>query len=338
MCLSMEGRGYIAFVGQPGERGARGSTGLPGERGPKGDPGPVGPPGSPSKCNSCKEELDDIGIENSLTEDTIRFARADCVSLTIGKKEYFGSADESYTAFMIDSNPPKESDFGRFWATTHDNTQLLEFQDATMLTLNNPSRIHNLEIPVDGNSLVVHDGFLFYKMSGIPKIIRYDLRNDVTASLLIPGFENCKMKPLYLSGNNYVDFSIDQNGLWAIFSRADSDSTIVMKIDHYDMSVVYTWEVPLNNKHVIDMFIAAGTLYTLQFSPTFEIEINLTINFLSRNVTELHIRGIEQTGGITAVTYDYKNEQLLIVDGRKRIIYPFYCDDQGILPTYVRSE
>ncbi|KAK5649029.1 hypothetical protein RI129_003921 [Pyrocoelia pectoralis] len=344
-------RGEPGQTGIRGEKGDHGVPGLPGTQGLKGEIGPPGnagisgPMGLPTQCSLCLNENDvkpeNVSIRSTGERNTppLVLSGTDCVSFAIGHEESFGLTDGIDATFMTDSNPSKEAGTARFWATTNDNMRLLEFHDAPTLFFNRPSRIYDLEVPFHGNAHVIYNGFFFYKLNGqIPKIIRYDLKNKSTRSLLIPGFEKCKMKPLYLSSYNYVDLSVDQNGLWAIFSNVESDSTTVIKINHNDMNILNTWEIAINNKHVIDMFMAYGVLYTVEFSPTFDIEIHLAVNLISNNVTLSNIQGIHQTGGITTITYDYRNEELLVIDGRKRIIYPFYCDDEGILPSYVSSE
>lgn len=44
---------------------------------------------------------------------------------------------------------------------------------------------------------------------------------------------------LYTTEYNYVDFSVDDNGLWAIYTTADSNNTIVAKVSKHVRNVIH---------------------------------------------------------------------------------------------------
>ncbi|KAK5649031.1 hypothetical protein RI129_003923 [Pyrocoelia pectoralis] len=331
--------------GLNGKDGLQGVQGLKGERGPPGQDGKeglLGPRGLPGQCNLCEtkherrnESVIVKKIENKMYSGFRINKSAECPSIVIGEREILGGIDEVYTSFMVDSKPPSKTEGYKYWVTKNDKFKLYEFDDMELFIKNKPSTVYDLEVPFDGNAHVVYDGLFFYKVKGTnPKIMKYDFKNGKSQTLIIPDLPQYKMKRLYLNNYNFFDFSVDQNGLWVIFSILDQ--TAVAKINHESMIIECMWEISLKNNNVIDMFVASGTLYTLEFTPTFDVEVHLAIDLDSNTVTQVNIGGIHQTGGITMATYDYSTYQLLLVDGDRRLVYPFFCEDE-IPPIHVRA-
>lgn len=77
-------------------------------------------------------------------------------------------------------------------------------------------------------------------MKGTKRILRYNLATKNTISLDLPGDMNRTSK-LYSGQYNYVDFCVDENGLWLIFDVPDSNNTAVMKVRYY-----HNYETPSN--------------------------------------------------------------------------------------------
>lgn len=55
---------------------------------------------------------------------------------------------------------------------------------------------------------------------------------------------------LYKAGYNLVDFNVDDNGLWIIYSVPDSNWTVVSKIDSWTLDVEYSLNISLNHHKV----------------------------------------------------------------------------------------
>lgn len=66
-----------------------------------------------------------------------------------------------------------------------------------------------------------------------------------------------------------VDFSADDNGLWAIYSMSESNNTAVAKLsfdpNKDDLNVDYIWNISLNHKQVrFFLYLPFHTIYSLK--------------------------------------------------------------------------
>lgn len=86
-----------------------------------------------------------------------------------------------------------------------------------------------MDHPFGGNSHVVYKGSFFYNVKDTSRIIKFHLKNESMVSLDLPT-NNTKLSKLYSGQFNYMDFSVDDNGLWVIFAVPDSNNTAVMKV------------------------------------------------------------------------------------------------------------
>lgn len=60
---------------------------------------------------------------------------------------------------------------------------------------------------------------------------------------------------LYNRQSNYVDFSMDENGLWVVYTRKGYPHLMVSKLEIEDFRVVSTWELDVNGTDFADAFI-----------------------------------------------------------------------------------
>ncbi|XP_031345578.1 gliomedin-like isoform X2 [Photinus pyralis] len=323
-------KGEIGVIGVPGERGVTGPPGNSGIPGIPGLPGPVGPPGQ----EGVQGPKGDKGEKGERETPTIRIVPriSGCEQLSIGKLDFFQTLNETWTSIMIDSNPLTESDGQKFWGTMRDIPKLFEFNSLESLAKNDPSVIYDLTIPFEGNSHVVYQGSFFYNSKDrMEEIIKYDFSSQKTESLIVPGISSTEKK-MYLSGYSRFDFSVDEYGLWIVFPNPESDSTSIIKINTEDMTIERTWDVGMKNEEFIDMFVASGILYTMHYTPSLQVEINLAINLFTSTVKTVNIFGIRNTGEITMATYDHRGERILLVEPGRMLVYSTVCDD-NILST-----
>ncbi|KAJ0069176.1 hypothetical protein NL108_003098, partial [Boleophthalmus pectinirostris] len=123
-----------------------------------------------------------------------------------------------------------------------------------------------LQLPFywQGTGQVVYNGFLYVHKADTPnQILKVDLLNGtVVDSTLLPG---AGQMPVYsLNPNTYMDFAVDELGLWVI--HADSEyggNLVITKLDKASLSVEYTWDTQCKSRDAEGAFIICGTLYVV---------------------------------------------------------------------------
>ncbi|XP_037941141.1 myocilin-like [Teleopsis dalmanni] len=68
---------------------------------------------------------------------------------------------------------------------------------------------------------------------------------------------------LYSTDYNYMDFNVDEVGLWVIYSTYDSNNTLVAKLDAENLRVQYNFNITLDHRKFGEMFIVCGHLYAI---------------------------------------------------------------------------
>ena len=66
----------------------------------------------------------------------------------------------------------------------------------------------------------------------------------------IPGASSNNTNYLYTTEYNLVDFNVDDNGLWIIYSTAESNHTIVAKLDANTLEFQYSWNISVSHHKV----------------------------------------------------------------------------------------
>lgn len=55
---------------------------------------------------------------------------------------------------------------------------------------------------------------------------------------------------LYTTEYNLVDFNVDENGLWVIYSTAESNNTIVSMLNPITLEALYSLNISINHHKV----------------------------------------------------------------------------------------
>jgi len=66
-----------------------------------------------------------------------------------------------------------------------------------------------------------------------------------------------------LQSQSYLDFSVDETGLWVIYGLQPTNNTAVAKLNPYSLELEYVWNISVNNQRAGEMFVACGVLYAV---------------------------------------------------------------------------
>ncbi|XP_072398449.1 uncharacterized protein [Diabrotica undecimpunctata] len=260
----------------------------------------------------------------------------DCVLYAVGKPVYLRTTDDQYGCFMRDSNPLTEKDEHKFWVTTENAPDKLnEFVNKTMYRKDIPTTVYDLDHPFGGNSHVVYNGNFFYNIKDTRRIIRYNLQNESTVSLDLPGPDSNsksnhnKSDKLYQGQYNTVDFNVDDNGLWLIFAVPDSNNTAVMKVNTETMKAQYIWNISLEHQRVGEMFIVCGVLYAVDSVTDRNTKIRFAFDLYKNNLLDVNLAIANPFRKTTMLGYNAKNQELYSWDRGNQLTYPVRYHDIG---------
>ncbi|XP_072942798.1 uncharacterized protein [Epargyreus clarus] len=275
-------------------------------------------------CPRCDRALLLISSMNSTTGYKPR-RNTNCQLYAIGKPVYHRYKDELFGAWLRDSNA-SENQKEKLWTTQENDVERLrEYRTKSSFKADHVDEFHKLQKPFYGNGHIVYSGSFFYQAneSGNPgDIIRYDLTQSRIKSVHLPHADG----RLYTSQHNQVDFSADDNGLWAIYSIEGSNNTAVAKLsfdpNKDDLNIDYIWNISLNHKQVGEMFIVCGVLYALESATERDSKVTVAIDLYQSKPVEVALQFTNPFRKTTQLGYDHTHKELYSWDRGNQLTYP----------------
>lgn len=120
-----------------------------------------------------------------------------------------------------------------------------------------------------------------------------------------------------------MDFNVEDNGLWVIYSEPHSNNTHVAKLDAHTLLVQYSWNVSINHHKVGDMFIVCGVLYAVDSVTERLTKIRLALD-LYRNILleDVNLSFTNPFKHTTTVGYNHRSKELYTWDRGNQLTYP----------------
>lgn len=146
-----------------------------------------------------------------------------------------------------------------------DVRKLFGYEDMEQLSKGFPSKVLLLPEPVESTGATVYRGSLYYQRRRSRTLIRYDLASESVAArrdLSHAGFHG--QFPYSWGGYTDIDLSVDERGLWAVYSTNKAKGAIVIsQLDPHSLEVKKSWETNIRKNSVANSFIVCGKLYTV---------------------------------------------------------------------------
>ncbi|XP_015188662.1 PREDICTED: uncharacterized protein LOC107072878 isoform X2 [Polistes dominula] len=268
----------------------------------------------------------------------------DGVIEAVGKPVLKGTMDDHYGSWMHDPSPRSDGISDKYWVTRKNETSyILEYKSKEHFKSKTPQKIE-LPYPFQGNGHIIYNGSFFYNPKNRSSIFRFDLYHGQGCDIF---FSKCELKlpGLYVNTNNYlytpnhnynyVDFNVDENGLWVIYGLP-SNNTIVMKVGATDLSLQYAWNISIDHHKFGEMFIAGGILYAVHSVTDETMKIRLALDLYKNSTVDVHLSFSNPYHKTTAVSYNHKTKELYTWNKGNLLAYPVKY--QGLINVTLREE
>ncbi|KAL4634953.1 myocilin-like [Arapaima gigas] len=146
-----------------------------------------------------------------------------------------------------------------------DVRQLFGYEDMEQLTRGFPTKVLLLPEPMESTGATLYRGSMYYQRRHSRIMIRYDLATESVAArrdLPHAGFHG--QYPYSWGGYTDIDFAVDEQGLWVIYSTSKAKGAIVVsQLDPNSLEVKRSWETNIRKGAVANAFMICGRLYTV---------------------------------------------------------------------------
>ncbi|MFH4983032.1 hypothetical protein AB6A40_009741 [Gnathostoma spinigerum] len=276
---------------------------------------------------------------------TLGYNRRECLLNAVGIPVLHAESQYGPVgSWMRDADPYSEEMARRRWLTDdYASPVLYEYENERQLMNKKQQIKYYVDYLASGTGNIIYNGSFFYHRHGSNILVRYDLEStyQIQHNLGEIAFRDCDRKPdhtfencneterdvwLYGRPHNYVDYGVDENGLWVVYVRADSEHLTVSKIET-DFYVVETWDIyEVNATEIADTFIMCGVLYGLESATARDTYISFAYDLYKRETVPIRVKWYNPYRGITMLHYNP-------VDGRL-----YFFDNKKLLSVNVRME
>ncbi|CAG0890876.1 unnamed protein product [Cyprideis torosa] len=187
-----------------------------------------------------------------------------------------------------------------------------------------PTRPYRLRHAYFGNMHVVYNGTFYYNKAKSNRILGLHLESKQYIHADLPHMAFGSDDYLYKSSRSYLDMSVDENGLWAIYALENLNNTVVLKLVPDTLEVVeYAWNVSLNHNQVGDMFIVCGVLYAVDSLTERSTSIRFGLDlYQQKQLTDLDLQFTNPFSANIALGYDPRTRALYSWDEGNQLTYP----------------
>ncbi|XP_033108193.1 uncharacterized protein LOC117109846 isoform X2 [Anneissia japonica] len=335
-----KGSGEPGPPGVKGAKGSKGNIGVPGQNGLQGEKGEKGASGvmpgdrsSPGEPVDENEEVESVSETHYLEEDKEppfeRSPGGDCELVAVKGFRKEAKQGVYHSAWMKD---PVGSDDKLWFAEGFLENVLEEYNSMAAFKDGNTSAVYTLPFYWDGMGHVVYNGSFYYHR-GLRQVIRYDLKSQtIVARVDIPSVAYRNSKYAYKSGYTFLDFEVDENGLWVIYSSPQSNGNImVSKLDSQDLSIIKTITTGHEKQLAAEAIIVCGVLYTIKSYTKGATTFNYGFDLYSgKEIPNVDIKFNIEYGKLTMLTYNIQDRKLYALDKGHLVTYTLeFRDDES---------
>uniref|UniRef100_A0AC35TKG5 Olfactomedin-like domain-containing protein n=1 Tax=Rhabditophanes sp. KR3021 TaxID=114890 RepID=A0AC35TKG5_9BILA len=307
--------------------------------------GPVGPP---KKKPEPEKALPNISTITSTTPDpipstttygglpTLGYNRRECMLNAVGIPVLHAESQyRDVGSWMRDANPQTDDAAQKRWVTDdYASPVLYEYADEKQLSNKKQQIKYYVDYLASGTGSMIYNGSYFYHRHGSAFLVRYDLETtgEIQAEMADIAYLDCERNHdhtfqdcnetdrdpwLYNRPHNYVDYAVDENGIWMIYVKPESNHLFINKIET-DFYVVQTWEISdVNGTEIADAFIMCGILYVLDSGTERDSRITYAYNLYTNVPIDIDVPWYNPYRKLSMLHYNPVDGRLYFFDSRR---------------------
>lgn len=217
-----------------------------------------------------------------------------------------------------------ENSSGNVWVTKYISDNILyEYSSMIDFRKDRLKKAYTLEYYFYGTGHAVFQGNFFYQRTGYAEIIKFSLKdNQASAKLCIERAAYSGDTFLYGTESSYFDLSVDENGIWMIYSNdSDTETITVSRLNHTNMSLMTSVNISVDRKQYSNGFVACGILYLIRDTRAKTTDIDYAYDLFNRQNLTISLKFINPFQMNNMVTYVPKTKQIFSWDRGNQLIY-----------------
>ncbi|ALC49872.1 CG6867, partial [Drosophila busckii] len=254
-----------------------------------------------------------------------------CYLYAVGKPVFHKVVNEKFGSWMRDPAPKDIHREKTFVTNENDGYNLFEFTTRIQYRMNSVPR-HKYEIleGFQGNAHVVYNNSFYYQQKNSDLIVKLDLMTSKKITTQLPYSGIMAGNRLYTTDHNYMDFNVDEVGLWVIYSTSGSNNTLVAKLDAETLKMQYNFNITLDHKQFGEMFIVCGNLYAIDSVTDKNTQIRYMVDLYKGKLLNINLPFSNPFSYTTTVGYNPLTVELYSWDKGNALTYPIRYNEHRL--------
>ncbi|KYO29217.1 olfactomedin-4 [Alligator mississippiensis] len=175
----------------------------------------------------------------------------------------------------------------------------------------------------EGSGTTVYNNFMYFNVYSTRDIAKLDLNKNTVVLR--------KALPDAVYGNRFsyagvawqdMDFTVDENGLWVIYStEASTGNIVISKLNETSLDVLNTWETKQYKPAVSNAFIICGVLYATRTMNTRTEEIFYTYDTNTGRESQISIIMDKMLETVQSINYNPSDQKLYVYNDGYLVTY-----------------
>ncbi|KAH8314981.1 hypothetical protein KR074_006388 [Drosophila pseudoananassae] len=254
-----------------------------------------------------------------------------CYLYAVGKPVFHKVVNEKFGSWLRD--PAPESDREKTFVTNeNDPYNLFEFTTRIQYRMNSvPRRKYEIPEGFYGNAHVVFNNSFYYHQRNSDLVVKLDLTSLKKITTQLPYAGVAAANRLYTTDYNYMDFNVDEVGLWVIYSTYNSNNTLVAKLDAETLKMQYNFNITLDHHQFGEMFIVCGNLYAIDSGTDKNTQIRYVVDLYKGKLLNTNLPFSNPFSHTTTVGYNPLTVELYSWDKGNALTYPIRYNEQRLI-------